>query len=83
MLVFLGWLGAILLALCSIPEAYNSIMNGHSKGLSWTFILMWYFGEIFVLIPVAITIKEKYLLFNYILNIIGISIIIYYKLIGG
>ena len=83
MINLIGWLGAMLLAFCAVPEAILAIKNGHANGLSWPFLLMWYFGEIFILVPILYKIKEKFLIFNYSLNIICITIIIYYKLTGN
>jgi len=74
----LGWLGSILLAGCGIPEVVNSIQTG-TCSLTWTFLLMWLFGEIFVLIPVLFRIRSTFLIFNYSLNIICILILIGFK----
>ena len=74
----LGWIGSILLALCAAPEAYIAYMTKDSH-LSWTFLLMWYIGEIFIAIPVIFKIKEPFLILNYLLNILLISVIIFYK----
>lgn len=79
----IGWIGSVLLAVCSIPEVILAFKNGHVKGLTWEFLLLWYFGEIFILIPVLFKIKETFLTFNYLLNITLISILIYFKFLGG
>ena len=78
----LGWTGGILLAFCGLPEAIKTMTTGTCV-LSWGLLLMWFFGEIFVLIPVWIKIKKNWLLVNYIANIIFVMIMIYYKLFGG
>lgn len=78
----LGWTGGILLAFCGLPEAIKTVMVG-SCALSWGLLLMWFFGEIFVLIPVWIKIRKGWLVLNYIANIIFVVIMIYYKLFGG
>lgn len=69
-----GWLGGILLALCGAPEAYLALKTGDSA-LSWTFLAMWGGGEILILIPVIFKIKEKFLILNYLLNVVFIAII--------
>lgn len=78
----LGWLGALFLATCGIPEAILAIYRGHAQGLSWPFLLMWFLGEACILIPI-ITLKKKYLIFNYTTNLTMATIIIVYKIIGG
>ena len=75
----LGWLGSILLSLCSIPEVIHSIKTGNCT-LTWGFLLMWGLGEAFLLVPIIKKIKEPFLIFNYSLNLIFIIILIGYKL---
>lgn len=74
----LGYLGGILLAFCAIPEAYLAWKRKRSD-LSWTFLGMWGIGEVAILIPVIFEIKVGFLLLNYSLNVILISVICFYK----
>lgn len=74
-----GWLGSGLLAACSLPEAYLSWRRGHSRGLSWTFLLAWYLGEIFTLGYVVFETFSWPLILNYTLNIIGLGVVIKFK----
>lgn len=77
----IGWLGASLLAFCGLPELYYAITTG-TTGLSWAFLLMWFFGEAFALAYVIHKSKKVRLLpllFNYGCNLICISILMYYK----
>jgi hypothetical protein len=74
----LGWLGSGLLAFCGVPELLNTLRTKKCS-LSWGFLLMWLFGEIFILIPVLSQNLGLFLVFNYSLNIIIISILCYYK----
>lgn len=73
-----GIIGSILLGCCAAPEAIYSHIKGRNDN-SWTFLLMWFIGEICVLIYV-IPKKDFPLIFNYGLNILFISVIIWYKL---
>lgn len=73
-----GIIGSILLGCCAAPEAIYSHIKGRNDN-SWTFLLMWFIGEICILIYV-IPKKDIPLIFNYGLNIIFISIIVWYKL---
>ncbi len=36
-----GWIGAILLATCGLPQLYKSIKTKDFRGLSMLFILWW------------------------------------------
>ena len=77
-----GWLGAIYLAFCGLGPVIEAIRDGYTT-VPWSLLIPWYLGEILVLIPVAARIKSKFLVFNYVANILLISILIYYKIIGG
>lgn len=74
----LGWIGSILLGFCGLPELIATIRNKKCN-LSWGFLSMWGLGEIFVLIPVISDGLAPFLIFNYVLNIVIISILIRYK----
>lgn len=74
----LAWLGSILLGCCAIPELYSTVKSKKCS-LSWGFLLLWFFGEVFVLVPVLAKGLGAFLVFNYSLNTIIISILIYYK----
>lgn len=73
----LGWIGGILLAWCGAPEALKAYRTKRTE-LTWTFLLMWWLGELLVLIPV-LQLGEGYLILNYSLNLIFTSVILYYK----
>ena len=73
------WIGSTLLALCAVPQVLHCIRYKNADGVDWLFILMWLFGEIILLIYMLP--KNEYaLISNYILNIICLGIIIYYKI---
>lgn len=77
----IGWIGGILLAFCGLPEAVLAIQTKQCL-LSWSFLLMWLIGEILALTYVILKAKKVSLLpliFNYGLNILFISIMIFYK----
>lgn len=75
----LGWIGSMLLAACGFPEVVKAFQTGECT-LTWSFLLMWFFGEIFILVPVLRDIKSKFLIFNYSINILFISILIWFKI---
>lgn len=75
----IGWMGSILLAFCGFPQAIDSFKKKSSHGVTWGLLLMWGIGEIFTLIYVFPMMKWA-LIFNYIANLLFLSIIIYYKL---
>ena len=75
----MGWLGSICLAICGIPQAWQSMKDKHSHGISWGFVLLWAFGEIFALAYVYDKLDLP-LLLNYATNILILAVILYYKI---
>ena len=76
----IGFLGVLFFAACAVPQAILSYKQGHSEGLSVTFLLLWTFGEIFTLIYVFFKLQDLLLMINYGGNLILLSIIWRYKL---
>lgn len=75
----LGWLGSICLAICGLPQAWQSYKDKHSEGISWGFILLWTFGELFALAYVYDKLDLP-LILNYATNILILGVILYYKM---
>ncbi len=76
----IGYTGAILLAVCALPQMIMSIVTGHARGLSHLFLLSWYIGEILMLIFCIKTIgTHGPLYYNYLANTIMLSVIVRYK----
>jgi uncharacterized protein with PQ loop repeat len=76
----IGWLGSILLALYGAPQAWQSYKQGHSRGINTTLLIMWLAGEVLTLGAILSITPELFLLFNYGVNLVFISIICYYKI---
>ena len=74
----IGYIGSIMLAVCGLPQAIESFKTKSSEGLTWGFILLWFFGELFTFAYI-IPKMDLPLLINYSANIIFLIIIIYYK----
>jgi len=76
----IGWISATFLLLCGMPQAYKSIKDGHSDGISMAFLALWGAGEAFG-IAYILMMKELSLplLTNYLFNAIMISIMLFYK----
>ena len=75
----IGWLGSICLALCGFPQAWMSIKNGNSDGVSPWLLWLWGGGEILTLLYVIGKLDAP-LIFNYACNLISVGIIAFYKL---
>jgi len=76
----LGYIGALLLAVCAVPQMIMCMIDGHAKGISHLFLLSWYFGEILMLIFCYDTVAHDSPLFvNYAVNVAILTIIAKYK----
>jgi uncharacterized protein with PQ loop repeat len=75
----LGWLASALLSICGLPQAIQSFKQKHSHGLSWGFIALWGFGELFQIIYVIIKMQPP-IIFNAFLNLVIIFVIVYFKI---
>ena len=75
----IGWVGNISLAICGIPQAIKCHRNGHAKGIDPYFLWMWYIGEWMACFYHNYTSDRVPQNINYTVNLIAISIIVYYK----
>lgn len=76
MIDVIGWLGAVLLATCAVPQAYKCCVEGHADGMSWGFIGMWFGGEVLTLTYVAAATPNAILILNYAVNIVCLMVIV-------
>lgn len=74
----IGWLGALMLSICGLPQAIHSYKHKNSDGITWAMLHLWFWGEIGQLIYVIYYLKYP-IIFNCSLNIIIILVMIYYK----
>lgn len=75
----LGWASTFCLAVCGTPQAYKSWKEGHSEGMSWEMLLLWFAGEIFLVFYAGMDFNVP-VLANGLLNTAIAGIIIFYKI---
>ena len=75
----IGWIGSICFALSGIPQAYKCYRAGHSRGLSWGFLGLWFIGECFTLVYIIPT-GNVPLIFNYSFNFLVLCVLLRYKI---
>lgn len=73
-----GWLGSLFLAVCAFPQAWKSIKEGHSHGLTAGLLWLWGGGEVLSLFYVLM-VDDAPLIFNYACNAVSMAVIIWYK----
>lgn len=74
-----GLVGSILLGICSVPELIRTVQDGTCH-VGWGMLLIWLLGELLTFIHVFKKHKDMYLLMNYSLNIIIVSVMVVYKI---
>ena len=72
-----GFIGGIMLSICSIPEAVKSYREKVCH-IGWGMLLLWLGGEIGLLVYEVKTMALPRLI-NYFLNLLCILVLIYYK----
>jgi uncharacterized protein with PQ loop repeat len=75
----LGWIGQLSLTVCAFPQVIKSIKDGHSNGVSWGTLILWFFGEV-LSCSYVIFLGKWPLIINYVFNVLAIPIIIWYKM---
>ena len=75
-----GWIGSMLFAFCGLPQDIHAFRNKNSDGMTWSFIMMWLWGEIFTLIYISSKQDVVPLLANYILNVVFLLVIVWFKI---
>lgn len=75
----IGWAGALLFAICGLPQAIQCAIDGHSRGLNWFFLLAWFGGEVLTVIYVWPK-ADWPLLCNYLTNLVFLLIMLRYKI---
>lgn len=79
LVLILGWLGSLCLSICGLPQAWMSFKEKNSQGISWGFLLLWGFGELFG-IAYVLDKMDAPLVMNYATNILIVGVILYYKI---
>jgi hypothetical protein len=79
----LGWLGGIFLSICAFPQVIKVSREKNADGMSHLNLWLWFFGEVFMLLYVVFQQFSLPLLLNYSLNLVFVTIMIYYKYLYG
>lgn len=82
LLEIIGWIGAMCLAMCGVPQALITLRDKNSEGNSWGMLLLWGFGEILAFFYVMDQL-DLALALNYGVNILVVGIMLWYKMMPG
>ncbi|MBN2890248.1 MAG: hypothetical protein JXL97_00135 [Bacteroidales bacterium] len=80
----IGWFGAALFAICALPQAIKTFKTKKADDLSWLFLLLWFFGEIFtfaylIIDDIKINTTHFPLYINYFFNTVIVIYLMYAK----
>lgn len=77
----MGWIGAVCLTLCGLPQVYTTLKTKTTKGLSLGMLLTWHIGGVLTGIYILFTSGQGPLLFNYGLNTLVTTtlLVLYYR----
>ena len=79
----LGWASAAALSLCGVPQAVRCARDGHARGLSGAFVVMWLLGEMGALAYLLTKPSPTWpIVANYAVNLVVVAVISYYKVRG-
>ena len=79
-----GWAGSIMLSVCAVPQVYRTWRTRKAGDLSWGFLILWFFGEIFTFAYILVgdflsQVFHLPLYLNYLLNTLLVVYLIYAK----
>ncbi len=78
-ILLMGWIGSLLLSIFCLAKAWFLFKEKSSDGISWGFLFLWGFGELFG-ISYVVDKADAPLIMNYATNILIIGVILYYKI---
>jgi uncharacterized protein with PQ loop repeat len=76
----IGWLAALFLGICGIPQAILAFKQKHSRGISWGLLLFWAVGE-FLMFAYVLPTGKYPLILTCLINMVAVSIILYFKIL--
>ena len=75
-----GWLGCVCFAFCGVPQALKSYKDGHSFGMTHSFIALWLSGEVFYIGGTLLKFGwVHWIMWNCLTNTVSIFVIAYYR----
>jgi len=82
--IYIGWIGAILFAICAVPQVIKTWKTKKADDLSGLFLLFWLFGELFtftyiIVDDVILNITHFPLYVNYFFNTLLVIYLLYAK----
>jgi uncharacterized protein with PQ loop repeat len=80
MINILGVIASIILISSCIPQVAKSITDGHSDGLSWGLLSLWFLGLVLMGLYVALSTSSLILIGNCLVQLALVSVLIYYKI---
>jgi len=68
-----GWIGAILLPACALPQIWKIYKTKSVEDISLSYLWLWFIGETSILFYAIFSINSIPLLFNYFISLFIVS----------
>lgn len=75
----LGVVALVVLSLAAVPQAIRALREGHAKGLSWSYLLLAFFGFLLMLVYTILSHKGFVLGANYATQLVLFGLMIWRK----
>lgn len=74
-----GYLGALLLAACALPLLFQTVRDGHARGVNGWFLFLWLTGECSMMTHVVLIHGSAPLILNYAANVAMVGVVGWYR----
>lgn len=76
----LGTIGSLCFVFSGLPQAHRSFKEGHSRGVTYGTVLLWFTGESTMLAYTLYFYPTDYILLaNYVMSLLWVGIILRYR----
>jgi uncharacterized protein with PQ loop repeat len=77
----IGWIGSICFAACGVPQVVQCVRQGHARGLSPVFLMLWLIGEVCYVAAILMEFGwVGWMMVNYLINLLCLVIICWYRI---
>jgi uncharacterized protein with PQ loop repeat len=79
MVEFIGWIATTLLVVRTFPQVHKCYRKGNAKGLSRSFLWLWFVGQVLMLIYLSLQMIAVPLIVYSVINLFSLLVILKYR----